>query len=105
MPLLTSLRLTDVTAVDSLRFLSSGPITRSLKELVLWWFYPRLPLRELAHVHALSALTSLALKSVFRRSPESYTLRLYTPPSLLLPSLRQFEYDPSVDDEEEDDED
>jgi hypothetical protein len=30
MPLLTSLRLTDVSALDSLRFLSSGPITRLL---------------------------------------------------------------------------
>jgi hypothetical protein len=104
MPLLTRLRLTDASGLDSLRFLSSGPITRSLKVLQLSCFDPPLPLRELLHVHALSSLTDLSLVSVFDRPLDDHALPLYTPPSLLMPSLRQFLFDHG-DDDEEDDED
>jgi hypothetical protein len=40
MPLLATLELSGMTALDSLRFLSSGPITRSLQQLILAQFYP-----------------------------------------------------------------
>jgi hypothetical protein len=106
LPLLSSLHMLGTLGVDSLCFLSSGPITRSLTELKLAHFRPRLPLsRELEQIHALSSLSSLQLESVFDRRMDEQTLRLYTPPSLLLPALREFEYefDPS-DDEEEDEE-
>jgi hypothetical protein len=93
MPLLTRLEIVDPTAVDSLHFLSSGPITRSLQSLELWDFNPRLSQRELLHVHALSSLSSLRLMSVFDRPLDDYSLLLYTPPSSpLLPSLLHFEH-------------
>jgi hypothetical protein len=90
MPLLTTLYLANPQALDSLRFLSAGPITRSLRKLALSHFRSPLPLRELAHVHALSSLTELMLFSVFDRPLDEYTRSLYTPPSLLLPSLLKF---------------
>jgi hypothetical protein len=98
MPLLTSLYLWDAAAaLNSLRFLSSGPITRSLQKLVLVEFSPRLPLAELSHVHALSSLRELTLFSAFDRPLDEETQRLYKPPpSMLLPSLNCFshEWDP-----------
>jgi hypothetical protein len=69
----TALYLANPQALDSLRFLSSGPITRSLKKLTLSYFRSTLPLRELAHVHALSSLTELMLFSVFDRPLDEYT--------------------------------
>jgi hypothetical protein len=90
MPLLSHLRLSHVAGLDSLRFLSSGPITHSLKELELLHARPQLPLPELAHVHVLTALTRLRLESVFDAPLDEPTARLYTPPSSLLPSLRHF---------------
>ena len=57
-------------------------------------FRPRLPLREVAHVDALSALTDLTLLSVFDRPLVAAALQLYTPPSCRIPTLRQFEYQP-----------
>jgi hypothetical protein len=89
MPLLTYLSLSGASPVDSLRFLSTGPITRSLKQLELDNFHPCLPLGELLHVHALSSLTKLTLRRVFDRPLDE---RVYTPPSSLLPALQQFEY-------------
>jgi hypothetical protein len=102
MPLLSNLQLFHATALDSLRFLSSGPITSSLKELRLGYFDPRLPLSELRHVHALSSLTKLSLCYVFDRPLDEYTQSLYTPPSPLLPALREFEYEFEASDYEED---
>jgi hypothetical protein len=90
LPLLTSLQLSYATALGSLRFLASGPITRSLKMLDLDHFNPRLPLPELLHVHALSVLSSLTLRLVFDRPLDDHALPLYTPPSSLIPSLRHF---------------
>jgi hypothetical protein len=90
MPRLTGLQLSYPTALDSLRFLSSGPITHSLKKLQLSRYEPRLPLHELRHVHELSALTELCLWSVFDRALDEYTQSLYTPPSRLMPSLLEF---------------
>jgi hypothetical protein len=92
MPLLTRLDLTIAKALDSLRFLSSGPITRSLTKLHLSRFEPRLPLRELHHVHELSALTDLGLYSVFDRPLDDYSASLYSPPSRLMPSLVRFNH-------------
>jgi hypothetical protein len=65
--------------------------------------YPLLPVRELEHVHALTVLNRLKLHSVFDRPLDEYIVRLYTPPSLLLPVLRNFEYK-SGEVEEEDEE-
>jgi hypothetical protein len=90
MPLLTCLHLSGAAALGSLRFLSSGPITHLLKKLQLSRFEPRLPLRELHHVHAVSSLTELHLFSVFDRPLDDSSAPLYTPPSRLLPSLRHF---------------
>jgi hypothetical protein len=90
MPLLTNLHLSYVRGLDSLRFLSDGPITHSLKELDLSYARPQLPLAELAHIHVLTALTKLRLESVFDEPLAEPTARLYTPPSPLLPSLRHF---------------
>jgi hypothetical protein len=104
MPLLTNLHLTDASGLDTLRFLSSGPITRSLTELDLSFLNPPLPLRELLHVHALSSLTRLTLVSTFDRRLDDHAKPLYTPPSRLLPALRQFTYEHSSSDEEEEDE-
>jgi hypothetical protein len=92
MPLLTSLHLSGAASLDSLRFLSSGPITHSLKKLQLSRFEPRLPLRELHHVHELSSLTELRLYSVFDRPLDDYSEPLYTPPSRLMPSLVYFDH-------------
>jgi hypothetical protein len=91
MPLLASLHLSNTAALDSLRFLSSsGSLVKSLKELKLTFFQSRLLLAELAHVHALSALTLLHLMSVFDRAPDEAVVQQYRPPSLLLPSLTDF---------------
>jgi hypothetical protein len=90
MPWLTGLHLSYPTALDSLRFLSSGPITRSLKTLHLTGFRTRLPLAELLYVHELSSLTELTLYRVFDRALDEYTQSLYTPPSRLMPSLLEF---------------
>jgi hypothetical protein len=107
MPLLTCLHLLDTAGLDSLRFLSSGPITRSLKELELVDFYPQLPVLELEHVHALSMLNRLKLHSLFDCPLDEYIVRLCTPPSRLLPSLRHFDHrweDSGSSDEEEEEE-
>jgi hypothetical protein len=101
LPQLTSLHLSGATAVDSLRFLASGPITRSLKELELENFDPRLPLRELLHVHALSSLTKLIVSCMFDRPLDDHAKPLYVPPSPLLPALREFEYEFEPSDYEE----
>jgi hypothetical protein len=90
MPLLTKLLLMGASALNSLRFLSSGPITQSLQELDLGSFTVRLPPSELTHVHALSSLTKLTLRSVFDPPPDESTLALYAPPSRLMPSLQSF---------------
>jgi hypothetical protein len=92
MPLLSCLVLKGATAVRSLRFLSSGPITRSLKELELRYFQPRLPLSELEYVQTLSSLVNLTLHSAFDRALDAPSLRQYTPPSALFPSLRHFRH-------------
>jgi hypothetical protein len=92
MPLLTILSLSNATALDSLRFLSTGPITRSLQTLALYHCSQRLPLRELAHVHALSSLIQLTLVCSFDRPLDEQTKLLYTPPSVRMPALRDFYY-------------
>jgi hypothetical protein len=92
MPLLTSLCLWHSANLRSLRFLSIGPVTRALKRLTLLSFHPRLPLAELSHVHALSALTELTLDAVFDRLPDADTLQLYRPPSVILPTLTQVSF-------------
>jgi len=92
MPLLTCLHLSGMASLDSLRFLSSGPITHSLKKLQLSQFAPRLPLVELQQVRALSSLTEFRLYSVFDRPLDDDTVSLYTPPSRLMPSLVEFEH-------------
>jgi hypothetical protein len=99
MPCLAHMHLSDAVAVDSLRFHSSGPITRSLKTLWLTWLRVRLPLSELLHVHVLSSLTELHLSNVFDRPLDASLLRLYQPPSLAMPALSYFHHDWEATDE------
>jgi hypothetical protein len=100
MPQLNSLQLRGPLALDSLRFLSAGPTPRSLKELELARVYP-LPLSELSHVHALSALTKLTLEYVFDAPLDE---SLYTPPSALMPTLQRFHHAWESDEWESDEE-
>ena len=67
----------------------------------------QLPLIELRHVHALRNLQSLNLDWSFLESMDSYSRSLFTPPSVILPQLRSFDYTPwQLDPNEvEDDED
>jgi hypothetical protein len=88
MPQLTRLDLRQV-ALDSLRFLSSGPTTRSLQQLNLIDAKPRLPLSELVHVHALSSLTKLRVVSSFDE-PLDKSLYMSRRSKLLMPSLVSF---------------
>jgi hypothetical protein len=100
MPLLNSLQLRGPLALDSLRFLSAGPTPHSLKELELAQVYP-LPLSELSHVHALSALTKLTLEYVFDAPVD---VSLYTPPSAFMPTLQHFHHAWESDEWESDEE-
>jgi hypothetical protein len=93
MPLLTSLQLSQMTALDSLCFLSTGPITYSLIKLTFIGFDPPLRLAELVHVNALTGLRTLRLLSVFDRPMDEQSVKLYTPPSSLLLSLCDFEHE------------
>jgi hypothetical protein len=92
MPLLTSLLFSGTTSLNSLHFLSTGPITRSLFKLELSDVESRLPLRELAHVHALSMLADSRLFNVFEQPLDGEIEVRYTPPSLLMPSLQLFRH-------------
>jgi hypothetical protein len=92
MPLLTNLLLSGTTSLNSLHFLSTGPITRSLFKLELSDVESRLPLRELAHVHALSMLADSRLFNVFEQPLDGEIEVRYTPPSLLMPSLQLFRH-------------
>jgi hypothetical protein len=96
MPHLT--RLQDLTLrfapkLESLRLLSSGPITRTLTRLaILNCRNPQLRSTELHHVHALRSLTHLSLHRSFVKRLDTFARSLYAPPSLLLPKLVDFQY-------------
>ena len=90
---LRTLVLREATALESLRFLSSGPITPTLTQLSLInCQHPQLQLSEMAHVHSLQSLTCLELEVSFVEPMDELTRSLYAPPSLLLPKLVEFLY-------------
>jgi hypothetical protein len=97
LPALRHLTLHIVNIVDlleSLRCFSSGPITRTLTKLTLVdCRHPALHLTELEHVHALTELRSLDIRSSFvepldAAAQEQYLRR----PSRILPKLSTFFY-------------
>jgi hypothetical protein len=104
MPQLTRLQLHVLTLLDSLGFLASGPVTHSLQLLQLTFFHPPLPVSELTHLQALTSLTRLTVHSIFDQPIDEQTVRLYTPPSALLPSLRHFSHHWPPPEEEEEEE-
>jgi len=106
LPLLRSLTLSNQAQLESLEFLKTGPVTRTLTSLELKNFHMRLPVEELQHVNALSALETLTLENVFDEPLAESTQQLYRRPSRLLPSLRwmQHSWRPLPEDEDEDDE-
>lgn len=90
---LCALHLSDASELDSLRFLSSGSIPRTLTSLTLE-MCKHLPLVELQHVHALQSLERLCVYYSFAEKMDEHTLAPYQPPSLLLPNLRTLKYYP-----------
>ncbi len=91
MPLLRYLDVGAARNIPSLSFLASGPITNTLTDLWLHLFEPRLPISELQHIQQLRALERLTLFDVFERQLTVEEAGVYTPPSLLMPALREFD--------------
>jgi len=87
---LRDLRLSSLD-IDSLSFLAQPPLTSRLRRLELS-DCRQLPLSELRHAHSLCGLRQLELIRSFSEPMDSLSPLLYTPPSLLLPQLEQFEY-------------
>ena len=93
LPNLSSLALSWMQQLTSLQCFAVGPVTRTLKELTLkGCMHPGLPLTELRHLHALKSLEHLELSHVFVEEMGSHLESLYTPPSLLIPTLRVLWY-------------
>jgi hypothetical protein len=84
-----SLGFADIT---TLSFLAHPPMTRQLVVLQLSCC-ERLPLTELRHVHALRRLKDLLLCRSFNAPMDAHCQSLYTPPSVLLPQLQDFDYE------------
>lgn len=75
---------------DSLKFLSSGSLPRTLTHLTLdgCGLDGQLSVEELSHVHALQELTHLNIDSSF--DEDLFDSAVYNPPSKLLPKLVSF---------------
>ena len=87
LPLLTALWLWRMCELESLECLSSGPLVHRLRSLRLFGCnHASLHSIELLHLHELHALEELS----------KMVLGLFTPPSKLIPTLKKFEYTPSV---------
>ncbi len=89
-PLLRFLTLSSVTGLGSLSFLSAGSLPRTLESLSLEHFFPRFPTDELAALHALRAVQSIALVDVLEEELSEQQQARYAAPSALMPSLRTF---------------
>ncbi len=94
MPRLCSLVLLCCSnALRSLSFLAVGTLASTLTKLEICNGVKRIPLTELHRVHALQSLRTLRLdKQTFDADFNEFMLRLYTPPSRILPALQIFEY-------------
>jgi len=92
LPRLRELELFNLS-VNSLAFLAQPPLTDQLRTLRVA-FCVRLPLTELRHVRALLNLEGLSLEESFDEPMDSHSQSLFTPPSVLLPQLRSFVYNP-----------
>jgi len=86
MSLLQSLTI-DGAQLDSLAFLGTGALPRTLTALHLIDITPRLPPSELRHVLVLGALQSLYVGAVLSSSADEITLTALTVPSRALPNL------------------
>jgi len=90
LPRLRELRLSFLP-IDSLAFLAQPPLTSQLADLYLW-SCEGLPPGELRHVHALLGLEKLELCLSFTVPLGAHDCALLTPPSILLPQLKEFVY-------------
>lgn len=87
---LNHLTLSDIFELESLQFLSTGTLPRTLTNLSLQRCRsPRLHSTELAHVHTLQSLTDLEVRYCFA---EPMDRSLYDPPSKLMPNLVKFAF-------------
>jgi len=108
LPRLEKLMLSSATALTSLEFLAQGSLSRTLTELRLSNFAPRVSLSELPQVLQLRALQSLELCNVFDAPLSASDQLLFQPPIQLehMPQLTSFEHrwsSPAPDAEEEED--
>jgi len=96
LPCITDLRtlwLWRIKTIDSLRFLSRGPIVRTLTDLTLGYLSPQLHNSEMLHVNELRELRCLSLQHLFVEPLEPLTRLFYSrAPSRLLPKLTSFQY-------------
>ncbi len=90
MPRLQLLSLSDCTALHSLSFLYVGTLAATLTSLELNGDVRSIPLAELHKVHALQSLRSLRLSLHVFDAEFNQFMRLYTPPSRILPTLQSF---------------
>ena len=93
LPRLTALRLLFMDELESLECLSSDPIVHQLRSLQLTCCQ-NLDSVELLHVHRLKVLESLSISQSFLDPLGNLEIHLFTPPSILIPTLKKFEYEP-----------
>lgn len=90
LPALTRLHLGSLD-LTSLSFLAQVPMMRQLTTLILSRC-KLLPLIEMKYVHRLRSLKKLYLRSSFASQMDAHGQFFYTPPSVVLPHLNEFEY-------------
>jgi hypothetical protein len=81
----------DRLSIDSLAFLAQPPMTDQLRSVRLS-SCRQLPLADLRHVHALRGLEQLHLGCSFSAPLAEESRALLTPPSVVLPQLKVFQY-------------
>jgi len=91
---LRKLSLWKIRTIDSLRFLSRGPIVRTLTDLTLGYLaHSQLHSSEMLHVNELRELRRLSLQHLFVEPLDPLTQLFYSQtPSRLLPKLALFQY-------------
>ena len=90
MPALSKLKLANMTSLESLSFLSSEPLQRSLTSLTLAdCHHATLLTVELRHIFALQQLTHLTIRGCFAERLCSFALHELKVPSARLPKLIQ----------------
>lgn len=94
LPWLCSLKLSFCSALDSLSFLSDcthlAPSLQSLE--LIWCRNAALHSTDLKHILTLKSLTSLSIFRSFVEPLDDCTQHLLTPPSVVLPGLKEFAY-------------